>query len=128
MRNQVILHAGQAGIVQVLLAFRHVGFQRLDDGQLAGVERTLAGLFLLQGDQNFVGSGVAIALYAGILQPGAVQIAANLVVVGGGGGFQVNVGAALEVHSQRNAVPEHHAEDAGHAEDQREAEEIPLLP
>ena len=38
-----------------------------------------------------------------------------------------DLGTALEVHAPRNAMPEQHAEHAGDREDQREAEEVPLL-
>ncbi len=44
------------------------------------------------------------------------------------GKFDADDGAAAKVHVQRQAMPEEDGEQAGNAEDEREAEEIPLLP
>jgi hypothetical protein len=35
--------------------------------------------------------------------------------------------ASAKVNPQRNAMPEQHGKDTGHADDERESEEVPLL-
>src|SRR5208337_1121826 len=42
--------------------------------------------------------------------------------------LHVNKSAAAEVHTVWDAVPEQHGKYAGHAEDQREGQKIPLFP
>src|SRR5262245_53467886 len=56
-----------------------------------------------------------------------VQDVANLFVVWGIGKTHVDLRTTCEIHAQGNAVPKQHGKDAGHAEDQRKAEEPPLL-
>ena len=55
--------------------------QGLDDLVLALVERGLAGFLDVERDQHFIGGGIADALDAGVVQPGAVQLGADLIVV-----------------------------------------------
>ena len=59
---------------------------------------------------------------------GVVDCTTNFVVVGSAGKFHVDQGSALKVDAQRNVMPESDRQDAGDAEDQGEAKEVPLLP
>jgi hypothetical protein len=52
----------------------------------------------------------------------------HIVGVRGLSKFHVDQSAAPEVNAQRDAVPEQHGKNPGHAEYQREGEEVPLLP
>jgi hypothetical protein len=61
------------------------------------------------------------------MQTGAIKGAADFGVIRLISKLEVHKRAATEINTQRNLVPEEHGEDAGHAEDQREAEEVPLL-
>src|SRR5262249_30957070 len=80
-----------------------------------------------QADEKLIVVRGAIALNAGVAQARSVQVGANLVDVRRGGKTDISVGATAEVHAQRDVVPEQHREYAGDAEDEREAEEMPLL-
>ena len=56
-----------------------------------------------------------------------IERGADLSVIRRMGELYGNDGTAAEVDAQRNAMPEEHGENAGHAEDQREREEVPFL-
>src|SRR5579859_4693806 len=94
----------RAGIVQVLLSSRSVGFERANDGLAAGIESSLARLFLLQGDQHLVVRGRPEALDARVLQAGTVERMPYRVVVRRVCELYINIGAAAKLHSQRNAM------------------------
>jgi hypothetical protein len=62
-----------------------------------------------------------------IVQTGAVGSLANSVHLWRLLEFQVDQGPALEIHTQRQSMPKEHGQQARNAENQREAEKIPLL-
>src|SRR5207253_8030892 len=128
--QQRIANRGKADpvtIVYVLFALDWVRFQSIEDLVFAFVKIGLAGFLQVQLDYDFILHGVAIALDRGVVQSHLVQIAANRADVRGIHKLHVDQGAATEIHAQRNAVPEQHGKNASHAEDQREAEEVPLF-
>src|ERR1700722_12372227 len=140
---RVLLHqeVGQrsgANIVQIQLALvgstgrRIVAVQRLHDGVAARLGIRLLHLLLRQGDDHLVARSLpqplAERLDAEIANAGLVHRRTD--AVGGRRGVELHVDqrAALEVDAQRNAVPEENRQQAGHTENEREAEEIPFLP
>ena len=62
------------------------------------------------------------------MEAGLVDCGADVVGVGLSGKLDADDGAAAEVDVEREMVPEEDRQQAGNAEDEREAEEIPLLP
>ena len=126
--HQVLLQAGLAGIVQILLAGgRILGLESTNDRVLTLIERRLAGLLHTEVNQHLVVGGRSVGLDLGIVQSGAVHVRANLVKVRRLRELHVDQGSATELNAQRNMVPEQHGEDSGNAEDQREGKEIPFL-
>ena len=101
--------------------------QRLDDRLTSAVELGFAGVLLGQRDDDLVVGRWTIALDPGIVDARAIRSSANLVDVRRLVKLHVDQRSALEVHPERNAVPEQHRQQAGHAENQREAEEVPLF-
>ena len=104
-------------------------FERLDDVILATrkVGFIILRAVLRQADQDLIVASFAVLLNAGILQANAIQVATNFVEVGRLRELDVSVGAAAKINPERNTVPGNHRNDAGDAEDEREAEEVPLL-
>ena len=126
--HQVLLQAGLAGVVQVLLAGgRILGLQSTNDRVLALIERRFAGLLHAEINQHLVVGRRPVGLNLGIVQTGAVHVGANLVEVRRLRELDVDQRAAAELNAQRNVVPEQHGEDSGDAEDQREGKEVPFL-
>ena len=70
---------------------------------------------------------VGDAVDDGVVDAGFIHGGADVVFVGGLIEAHGDVRATLEIHALRDAVPEEHAEDSGYGEDEREAEEVPLL-
>ena len=125
--HQIQLQAGLTGVVQVLLAGSTLRFERTDNGVLALVERSLAGLLHAEIDQHLIVRCRTEALDARIVQPGLVQLLPDMVEVRRLRELHIDQRAAAKLHAQRNVVPEQHGTDSGDAEDQREGEKVPLL-
>ncbi len=62
------------------------------------------------------------------MNAGAVQRRADVVLIRRAVELHRDLGSAAEVDTQRNVVPEQHAQNAGDRKNQGEAEEVPLLP
>src|SRR4029077_9869025 len=106
----------RARVVQVLLARGSVGLQRIDDLNLALIERLLAGLTHIEIDQNLVVSRRSVALNPGALQICFLQRRTNDVVIGRMRKLYINQRAPSEVYSQRDSMPEQHGKHSRHAE------------
>jgi hypothetical protein len=61
------------------------------------------------------------------VQAGFIQVGTDIWDVWGINEFHVHQRAAAEINAQRDLVLEKHGKYASHAEDQREAEEVPLF-
>ncbi len=85
------------------------------------------GLPFRQRDHHLVARG-SIGRNPGVMDTGTVDGVADLVHIRLLGKPDVNQRAALEIDAQVDVVPEQHGKNARHAEDQRETEEVPLLP
>ena len=79
-------------------------------------------------DQHFVVAGRAEALDLGILQPGAVQLGADLVEVRRLRELHVDQRAAAELHAERNAVPEQHGSNPATLKISEKARKYHFLP
>src|ERR1700733_4505085 len=111
---------------------RIVAAQRLDDGLAARLGIRLLHLFLWQRDDHLVARTlpdlIAEGLNAAVADTGLVHSITDAVRRRRRVELDVDQRAALEVDADRNMVPKEDGQQAGHAEDEREAEEIPLLP
>ena len=112
--------------VEILLRAGRIGFKCPNDlifalGYICTRSRALG-----QVNQDFIGIG-AITLDAGAMDACPVEYRADVILIGLLGKLHIHQRAAPELHSQGDAVPEKHGKQASHAEDQREAQEIPLL-
>src|ERR1700737_5574658 len=63
-----------------------------------------------------------------MLQAGALDLGVDGGWIGSVRVLHIDQRAAAEVDTQRNAMPERHGKHSGHAEDQREGQEVPLFP
>ena len=106
--QQVIRHAQDAGIIQILLAGRSILFECFDDQVLAAVQRLLVGLLLGQVDQHLVTCCRPKPLNLGLAQPSPVQRRPNRIIVRRVGELHLDQGSAAEVDTQRDVVPEQH--------------------
>src|ERR1700722_2265155 len=140
---RVLLHqeVGQrsgANIVQIQLALvrstgrRIIAVQRLHNGVAAPLGIRLLHLLLRQGDDHLVARRLAQPLAerldAEIANASLVHRRTDAIGRRRSVELHVDQRAALEVDAQRNAVPEENGQQASHTENEREAEEIPLLP
>src|SRR5208283_339038 len=126
---QKIIRDGQGtGVVEILFPGGGVAFERLKDLDFTLVESLFAGLLNIEGDQHFVIAGLAVPLNAGVLQAGALDLRVDGGRIGSMRVLHVDQRPAAEVDAQRDAVPERHGKHSSHAEDQREGQEVPLLP
>ena len=105
-----------------------MAFERLNDLGFTLVESLFAGLLNIERNQNFVIRGLSVPLNAGILQPGALNLGVDGGWIGSVRILHVDQRAAAEVYTQRDTMPERHGKHSGHAEDQREGQEVPLFP
>src|SRR5208282_2670025 len=126
--QKIIRDRQRAGIVEVLLARDGVAFERLLDLVLALTQILFAGLLNVERDQYFVVGGLSIALHAGILQSGAIDLIVDGGRIGSMRVLYIHQRPPAEVDAQRDAMPERHGHHSGHAEDQREGQEVPLFP
>jgi len=107
--------------------------ERINDLLAALIERTLV-VLLRQADEHLVPAGVIDGLDGldgRILDARRIHGPADTVDVRGPRELRLHLRAALEVHAEEhraaNALPMHtHGDNAGHAEDQRKGEEVPL--
>src|SRR5260221_4081970 len=125
-RDQSTFHRGCANVVQVLFALGHGALQRLNDLVLAAGEIGFAGVLQVQSNENFVRS-LAESLNARAVQSSLVQGCADRLFVRLIHELHLNVSASAKIQTERDSVPEEHGKNAGNAEDQREAEEVPLF-
>src|SRR5260370_2839999 len=126
--QKVIRDGYRTGVVEILFPRGGIAFERLNDLSFTLIESLVAGLRNIEGDEEFVVGGLPVSLDAGILQAGAFDLGVD------GGRIRrvrilhVDQRSAAEVDTQRDAMPERHGKHSGHAEDQREGQEVPLFP
>src|SRR5262249_28678585 len=131
--NKGVRHRRKAysiAIVEVLLTLGRIDLKGIDDLLFTRAQVGFADVLLVKRDDNFIPSPGTFSpqmLDAGVVQSRFVQIGTDLLVVGRVSEFYVDQGSTTKIHAQRDPVPEQHGEDAGHAEYEREAEEVPLL-
>ena len=125
--QQKIGDCQRTAVVQVQLACRSIGLQRIDDLNLALIECFLAGLPHIQVDQHFVVRDRAQALNLRLRQAYFSQGFVDCVVIGRVRELYVDKSSAPEVDAQRDPMPKQHGEYSRHAEHQRKGEKIPLL-
>src|SRR6266481_4105484 len=119
-------HNVRANVAQVELALGRDALQRLKDLVLAAIEVGFAGFLHIQPNEHFIGS-LAESLNAGAVQTSFVQGSTDGIFVGLVRELYEDVSASAKIQPARDSVPQGHGKNAGHAEDQREAEEVPLF-
>src|ERR1700757_1887736 len=125
--EKIVLDRQQTRIVQVRLSRRSMGFQRLNNLELALIESLLAGLTHVQVDQLLVIGDRTQTLKLEITQARMIQLGADRIFVRRVRELHINQRSTAEVNSPRNVVPEQHGKQARDAEDQRKGEKIPLF-
>src|SRR5437588_7999133 len=128
--GQDIAQSSRANVIDVVLALGWIGIQGLNNLFLnllfSLIKARSADFLLFKRNQLLtVGSGTE-ALNPCIVQAGPVHSSPDLIVVWRLGKFHPNLGPALEINPQRNAVPEKHGKQSSHAENQRKAKEVPF--
>ena len=89
----------RAGIIQVGLAGGSIGFQRLNDLQLALIESLLAGFTNVEVDQFLVVRGRTQTLKLEILQARAIQFGADRIFVGRMRELHIDQGSSAEINA-----------------------------
>ena len=97
--HQVIRNCQRAGVIQVRLAGRSIGLERVDDLRLAAIQSLFAGFLHIEINKHLVIDRCAVALNLCIAQSGAVHGRADSIVIRRMREFYIDQRAPSEVYS-----------------------------
>ena len=125
--EQVIGYCQRAGVIQILLARGSIGLKRIDNLNLALIQRSFTGFPHIEIDQHLIIRGHSQALNSRSRQTNFSQCRPDGIVIRRVRELYIDQRAAPEVYTQRDAMPEQHRQYPRHAEQKRKGEKIPLL-